>query len=243
MIKIGDTLLLAIMYLALLAPFLILFILIYRPQRIRPLLLFLLFVMVSILFLAGTPKFIGIPGARWNWTGKITSILAMLVCIRIFGFSRKESGLSFQFKKNWWIFFGLALAYYALNRYLEYKGPLPDHYSAETIAYQATMPGLEEEPWFRGLFLFTLNQYFGRPFLIGKISFGPALFLTSILFGIVHGVETNGLHVYFHFGQMTGPLISGLIWGFVTEAAGNVWPAVFLHNSSNTINYLLGVFK
>lgn len=241
--KLIDTLLTAAICLAILTPFVLLFILFKKPRNFRPLKLFALFFLIHALLVCISGYFTLVPGINSNWQASILSIIAALICMACSGYGFKQYGLGFQFKKNWWVFFVFALVYCLLTHLLAFKGHWPGHYSGETVVFRATLPGLDDEIWFRAIYLLLFNELLGRPVKIGKLQFGLAVLITAILFGVVQGVSVHQLHISIHWQSMKAPLISGLIWALVTEAAGNIWPAVFLHNFSNTLNYLLGVYR
>lgn len=66
--------------------------------------------------------------------------------------------------------------------------------TGEDMAFQLTMPGLEEEPFYRGLLLFTLYRAFtGRVRLLG-VDWGWGAPLTCLLFGLAHGFGFSDGH-------------------------------------------------
>ncbi len=79
------------------------------------------------------------------------------------------------------------------------------------------LPAIMEELFFRGV-LFSALERSGT---------WPALLLSSLAFAMVHGNLSN----------FVGPLVAGLIYGYMTYVLDSVWPAVFAHIVHN-LSYL-----
>jgi len=62
--------------------------------------------------------------------------------------------------------------------------------SVEWLTFQATMPGLYEELFMRGLLLLLFHQAFGKGLTIGGAETGRGLWLTTWLFGLLRAVST-----------------------------------------------------
>jgi hypothetical protein len=239
LIKIADALLTGAICLVILLPFLLLIIFIRKPTTYYPLLIFILFFLIyELLMVAGIPYNL-LSGFHSNWTLKALSIGIALVCMLFTRYTVLQYGLSFRFKKNWWIVFLLALAYFAITAIVDSRG-LRHHFQFQTIAFKALLGGLDEEIWFRGVFLLLLNELLGRPIKIGKLQFGVAILLTALLFALVHGVKVDSLHISFHWASMKKPLVQGLILAVLAEAAGNIWASAALNNFNKVFRYLLG---
>jgi membrane protease YdiL (CAAX protease family) len=89
-----------------------------------------------------------------------------------------------------------------------------------------------EELFFRGYLQSRLNAAFGRPWQARGISFGPGLILTSLIFGFLHSLNTvDYFHGRFHFdwGWAALTTVAGLIFGFIREATGSIWPGAVVH--------------
>ena len=82
-----------------------------------------------------------------------------------------------------------------------------------TLFASAVLPALLEEMVFRGYMLSLLRPY-------GQTA---ALFLTALLFGMMHG---GIIQVPFAF-------IAGLAFGFIALRTGSIWPSVVLHFLNN----------
>lgn len=104
-------------------------------------------------------------------------------------------------------------------------------FSKEGIAYQATMPGLAEEIGFRGVLLTLFNFSFGRPFTLLGARVGWGMVAQAVLFTFPHCVSPD-----FHF-NLWGLVVlpAALAFGWMTERAGSLLPAIVTHNVGNTL--------
>ncbi len=82
------------------------------------------------------------------------------------------------------------------------------------------IPAVSEELLFRGLFLPSLGRRYGT---------GTALALSSILFGVVHGVPVAMIYAG----------LAGLVLGLVRLRTGSVLPCIALHGAFNAVPVLL----
>lgn len=111
-------------------------------------------------------------------------------------------------------------------------------YDPETALFQATLPGLSEEFVYRGILLGLLNKTFPIKWKLLNTRFGWGLVLTSVLFGLVHGLAiTENWTVGFNSQRffMTGTL--GFALGFIKEKAKSLVPAVLFHDLWNLIAF------
>ncbi len=176
------------------------------------------------------PNFPG--GAGWNWLGKAMSMAGMLIIASMPAFGFKRAGLTLRQNKGSLPAYILFTALGALFFYLAITGADgPD--DAETIAFQWTMPGLDEELFFRGVLLIAMNEAFSKAanILGAPISYGGLL--TSVLFGLIHamGYDAGG----FSFDLMTFAITGGpsllLLW--MREKTGSLLLPVLAHNIAN----------
>ncbi len=105
--------------------------------------------------------------------------------------------------------------------YLTYEG-LP---VISKILYYIFIVGLGEEMLFRGYLQSSFNRYFGKSFSIGDVKFGWGLFLSALLFGLMHALVV--VPPTWPWALFT--MILGLTLGFIREKDGSILGAVFLH--------------
>jgi len=169
----------------------------------------------------------------WNWQGKLVSILATLALLMACrSLSFEEVGLTSRLKPGWWKAV-LAFLVIAVGIWARRSGVLhwPDR---EAFAYQATMPGLDEEILVRGVFLAIFTRAFGQWRTGRTTSFGWPALLTSLMFGFLHVAGVSSAGVAFYWSQMTAAVVGLSLW-YVRERTGSVWPAVVLHNVYNLL--------
>jgi len=177
-----------------------------------------------------------------NWEGKIFSYLGAIGYLFLFGRnSLKEFGLTLeqesgsgQFsKRTLVVFFGLVCAYgFMIGGY----DP-----SLENMLFQLTMPSIVEEIVYRGIMLGLLNQVFARNFKMGTVQFGMGLVITSLLFGMWHGLSLgDDFSVSFALPSflITGAL--GFFLGLVRERTGSILYPTILHIMINFIPCVIG---
>lgn len=177
-----------------------------------------------------------IPG-QWNWEGKILALLATLVVASLPAIGWTRSGLTVRqidLKAPLIIaglycllFVGLALAF-------------PNEpATAETMAFQLTMPGLEEEAFYRGVLLLMLsNAFAGRVRFLG-VDWGWGAVLSCVLFGFAHALGVSHGRVSFdplYFALTAGPSLIG-VW--VRLRSGSLLLPVVMHNIGNAASLFL----
>lgn len=88
-----------------------------------------------------------------------------------------------------------------------------------TLLTAVILPAIVEELFFRGALLSALEAY----------GTWPALLLSSLAFALIHGDLSN----------FAGPMIAGLIYGYMTYVLDSVWPAIFAHLLNNGLSLAL----
>lgn len=181
-----------------------------------------------------------LPRTEWNWQGKILALLATLVVAALPAFGWRVCGLTLKQAPGslircipvaaiyCLIFVGLALAFP--------DGPQ----SRETVAFQLTMPGLEEEPFYRGALLFALDRAFTARVRFLGVEWGWGAALSCMLFGLAHALGYSHAGG-FSFDPLTmaltgGPAVLG-VW--MRLRTGSVLLPVLLHNFGNSISLLI----
>mgnify|MGYP002525017278 CR=1 FL=1 len=169
----------------------------------------------------------------WNWEGKVMALGLSLTVALILGAKRCGLTLKQDHKglKGALILSGALLALFlGLALYFPGQGTDPD-----TLAFQLTMPGLDEELFYRGVLLLMLNEAFARPLRVLGAPMGWGALISSVAFGLAHALGySDGA---FTFDAMTLLLTGGpallLVW--VREKTGSLLLPVLLHNFANSI--------
>lgn len=174
-----------------------------------------------------------IPGADWNWAGKLAALAGTLAVMSLPAFGWKRCGMTLNQGRRWGgalvMFAGLSLLFFGLA--LSGADGKPD--DLETIAFQWTMPGLDEELFYRGTLLLALNEAFRARTNITGAPIGYGGLLTSILFGLTHALsyEAGSLDFDLMTFAMTGVPSLLLLW--LRERTGSLLLPVIAHNIAN----------
>ena len=174
-------------------------------------------------------------GGDWNWLGKGLALAVTLAVASHPAFGWARSGLTLR-QKPGSLPSALVVGVLLLAIFLYFALASDDGAATrETMAFQLTMPGFEEEPFFRGILLLALNEAFrGRVRALG-IDWGWGAGLSCILFGLIHafGFDDGA----FSFDAMTFLLtgVPALLLVWLRERTGSLLLPVVLHNFGNAI--------
>ncbi|MDE2234980.1 MAG: CPBP family intramembrane metalloprotease [Gammaproteobacteria bacterium] len=232
-------------YLACLIPlFALAFLTSPKPARLTPLFLFAVFLTLDIGLIFLFKVITVIPGwGGWNWQGKLLELSwPLLLLAFVPGFTASATGLSFKTIQGSWRVMTIVCVLYAIvNTPLQLL--LGAHFSLHVklpeFLYEATMPGLGEEFVYRGVLLALLNELFGRPWKLLGARFGWGLVITSVMFGLLHGLDIHGFSVHhIYWVEMIFAFVMGVVLAWLRERTGSVWPGVAFHNLANVMNIL-----
>lgn len=175
----------------------------------------------------------------WNWRGKIAAIaatLALLAGLRVLGGrAPAESGFTLAQTPGSLrpaaIVTVLLIALSVATQLAFGDGP---DTQTERLWYQATLPGLDEELFWRGVFLLAMDQAVrgGRLRLAGaEIGWGGALM--TLLFGLAHAMvwQDGALSVSWMALGLTSLFAFGLLW--LRARTGSVLVPIIAHNLIN----------
>ncbi len=178
-------------------------------------------------------------GGAWNWQGKLLALAATLAIAALPAFGWRRVGLTLaQAKEGRATTYAVSLALCLLFAALALTQPT-DPLDAETLGFQLTMPGLEEEAYYRGTLLFALDMAFrGRVRFLGA-DWGWGALISCALFGLGHGFDYSA--GAFSFDWLTFALTGGpaLILVWVRARTGSLVLPVLLHNFANSIGLLI----
>lgn len=181
-----------------------------------------------------------LPQLEWNWAGKIAATISTLAALAVLMGLRLvrpgEAGLTLRQAP------GSVAPALAATAVLTITGVgiealLRDGTDTglERLLYQASMPGLDEELFFRGLMLAAMSMALTSPRVrILGAPIGWAGFLIALLFGLGHGLvfeEGAGVHIAWLALGVTAYLGLGLLW--IRERTGSVLIPIFSHNLIN----------
>lgn len=177
-------------------------------------------------------------GAEWNWQGKLLALAATLAITATPAFGFRRVGLTIA-QEPGSLKAALPIAALYCAFFVVIAVVFPDgRSSGEGIAFQLTMPGLEEEPFYRGILLFALDQAFtGRKRFLG-VDWSWGAVLSCFLFGMAHAFGFS--HGSFSFDPMTMSLtaIPSFIAVWLRLRTGSLLLPVLLHNFGNSFSLL-----
>lgn len=186
------------------------------------------------------------PDLNWNWSGKTASILfwlAAFAALMLIKKDAKAADLGFTWQQNpgsvkpaLLVLLGF-VGFQVLMSYLLGDGP---NRSLETLLYQGLVPGLDEEPMFRGILLYT----FSLAVVSNRISFlGASVNIAGIvlvvLFGLVHGILYMGGELVFSAISLFFTAFYGLILLWLREKTGSLVLPIIAHNCVNVAGQLI----
>ncbi len=170
-----------------------------------------------------------------NWFGKTLSIagtLVMLYFLPRVGFrdaglvwKQNEGSLEPVLRTS-----GLVILFMTFASFVIAYSP---NTSMENLLWQATMPGIDEELFFRGLLLLLLHQAFGKGLNIWGAETGWGFWLVTVTFGLLHGVTIEGGDIDVDITVTMGTGFMGFILTWMRERTGSLVVPVLFHNVSN----------
>lgn len=178
-------------------------------------------------------------GLEWNWQGKLIALLATLGIAKASWFGYARCGLVLRqasgclkpalIPSGLYVVFFLVLA-------LAFPG---DAAPGETVAFQLTMPGLEEELFYRGLLLAVLDRAFASRVKFLGIRWGWGSLVSCALFGLAHAFSYSGQGFGFDPMVMALTAVPALLAVWLRYRTGSVLIPVLLHNLGNSMSFLV----
>ena len=177
------------------------------------------------------------PDSDWNWQGKALALAATLL-IAASAFGWRDSRLTVaQATGSLKTALPVALLYIGFFTLIAWLFP-NEPATAETVAFQLTMPGLEEEAFYRGVLLLALDRAFPDRRRVLGVEWGWGALLSCLLFGLAHafGYSDGG----FSFDPVTMALtaVPSVIGVWLALRTRSILLPVVLHNFGNAITLL-----
>jgi membrane protease YdiL (CAAX protease family) len=112
-----------------------------------------------------------------------------------------------------------------------------------TVGWMIIGAGLGEEIFYRGYIQTRLDLAFGKPLGRRGFQFGVGLIVSSLLFGLVHALNTvDYFHGQFHFNWSSGffSYLVGLVYAVLREKTGSIFPGMIAHGLSDVLTRIPG---
>jgi len=177
--------------------------------------------------------------SKWNWEGKTLAVVLSLAVASLPVLGWKRVGLTLtQDRKGLrgaLILSGLLAALF-LGLALYFPG---EGFDIDSLAFELTMPGFDEELFYRGVLLLMLNEAFGRPVRVLGAPIGWGAALTALAFGLTHALGYQDGGFTFDWAPMATTGLAGLLLVWLREKTGSVLLPVLLHNYGNAVFMLV----
>lgn len=201
---------------------------------------------VAIFIPVTFPHLLPALGHQWNWSGKLVSIAATtvmaLLLLAFAGFRVADFGLTLrQAPGTGKAIVFVIVPFLILIGLLVWKmsshGTWPD---AETLGYQASLPGLDEEFFFRGLLLAVFDRMFPAKGNILGAKMGYGAIAVSIAFGLGHAILFDkSLSVHFEVLEGVFAGVTGLVLVWIRARTQSLVLPILTHNAVNLLNFLV----
>lgn len=176
---------------------------------------------------------------EWNWGGKIVAILVSVVLLLGLWLIGKrpprEAGFTFAQKPGSLVPALVATVLLVAGAIgIELWSNDGTDTGMERLLYQATMPGLDEEFYWRGVFLLAMSEAVkSERFNLLGAGIGWGGVLACLLFGLGHGLAYEGGQFTFSglIVGLTGVIGFGLLW--IRERTGSILIPIIAHNLFN----------
>jgi len=179
-------------------------------------------------------------GLRWNWSGKILALsLSAIVILFLSKTLQDQIGLRVRQAKGSakvWI----AISVYALIfLVIAWNSPPPrTNQYWESLAFQLTMPSLNEELFFRGLLPVVIDKCFGVSRNVFGAQMGWGAVISSVMFGLVHGLSLDG-GISVDWVACAIPGLIGLVGCWIVGKTKSLLGPILMHSHGNAINYII----
>lgn len=175
----------------------------------------------------------------WNWQGKLIALFLTLLIAAVPSFGWARCGIRLAHEPGSLIAaLPVAAAYGAI--FLMIALLLPNEpVDKEDFAFQLTMPGLEEELFYRGLLLVALDRAFTTRWRFVGVDWGWGAILSCALFGLAHAFGFSGGSFFFDPITMALTGLPALLAVWLRLRTGSVLLPVVLHNLGNTLPLIL----
>ncbi|WP_166921512.1 CPBP family intramembrane glutamic endopeptidase [Flavobacterium poyangense] len=214
-------------------------------SQVKTIVLFAVIFILYQLILKAPKEFVSLQviKGQWNWTGKLLGIIFGFILYSILKDKLKPFDF-LQFKQNPKTFFKTMLLAFLMvcTSFFSYFDSVKE-FNWETLLYQLSMPGLDEELMFRAILLGLLLTCLRDKIKMGKWTLGnPSILIIGILFGLVHALHFKN-NIKFESYIFFCTFLSGYIWSWVTVESKSILLPVISHNLTNFMQNLIRMVK
>lgn len=193
----------------------------------------------AILF---TESYGALNALQYNWLQKLFVFLSAILLCKPLGLTPKECGYFLPNRKKAFLFALLiGLIYAVLDSVATAEHIAP---SIETLLFQLSMPGLQEEPFYRGLLLCYWDKHLGRPWKVLGVDVGTGCLITTAVFTVGHlvGLDKNwALTCSNDLVEWINFVVFCFVMCWIRYKFDSVWPCVLAHNADNGFAKLISL--
>lgn len=186
-------------------------------------------------------------GGQWNWSGKILAIAGSVFFYVLFRsyFAEHDFITFIQYSDSLRITLLVTIGVAILSVGLTLIFSDARTWHVETLLYQLTCPGIDEELAFRGIMLGLLCTMLKEKLYIGRLFLGaPALWVTALLFGMVHGLRIlETWHLAMDWTYFAQTFLFSLLWGWMVLYSRSMLMPVLSHNLTNFLGTLVRMIR
>ncbi len=180
---------------------------------------------------------------NWNWSGKFLAILGSIIFLIFYKkYPISEYGITLHQKPNSIRFSLIVLSVFAFATIsIGFFASNKANFNLETLMFQLTIPGIDEELAFRGIMIGLLSQILVDNIKIKNLKFiNPSVLITSILFGLLHALNLNkNFNISFDLIMFLQMFSMGFVMGWVFVKSKSIVFPIIIHNISNVIMVLI----
>ncbi len=172
----------------------------------------------------------------WNWDGKIYGIVCGVAIYFIFRRQFSENNF-FTLKQNKEGLKSALKVAVAILAIAILGGVVNDReFNIETLLFQISMPGIDEEIMYRGVLLGLMCSALRAG---GAAWRSPAIIINAVLFGLVHSLTLGDGALQFNSVNFIWTAILGYSFGYITIKTRSILIPMLTHNLYNfTLNLL-----
>ena len=167
---------------------------------------------------------------RWNWDGKIYGVICGVVAYFVFRRQFADNNF-FTLKQNKEGLKSALKVVIAILSIAILGGIVNDNdFNPETLLFQISMPGLDEEIMYRGVLLGLMCSALRE---CGEAWRSPAVIINGVLFGLVHALFFSDGALQFNPSNFIWTGILGYSFGYITIKTRSILIPMLTHNLYN----------
>lgn len=173
---------------------------------------------------------------RWNWDGKIYGVICGVVAYFVFRRQFADNNF-FTLKQNKEGLKSALKVVIAILSIAILGGVVNDgEFNIETLLFQISMPGIDEEIMYRGVLLGLMCSALRAG---GAAWRNPAIIINAVLFGLVHSLSLGDGALQFNSVNFMWTGLLGYGFGYITIKTRSILIPMLTHNLYNfTLNLL-----